>query len=133
MKIWEGGPLFTFLKLVRRQVERIIEEADFEFACANVTDGCPFVGGRKELRDHEDGACEFRRVRCAFLNCGKLLMQRDLAAHLAQDHLPCVYQANGCEFTGTRGHLLWHEDECVFRVVQCPHGKCEETVKVKKD
>ncbi len=47
-----------------------------------------------------------------------------------QDHLYCTHSANGCEFTGTRSHLLWHEDECVFRSVHCPDGNCNRTVKV---
>ncbi len=59
-----------------------------------------------------------------------MLKSRDLEKHLLQAHLSCKYGPNGCEFTGTRGHLLWHEDECVFRMVQCPDGKCEMSVKV---
>ncbi len=67
-----------------RQVERIIEEADLEFSCRHASEGCEFVDGRSELRQHEEKECDFRPVKCVFLNCGQVIKARDMPKHLLQ-------------------------------------------------
>ncbi len=74
--------LITFLTF--SQVERIIEEADFEFPCRFSSDGCDFTGVRAELKRHEEENCGLRPIRCEFVNCGKVLKARDINKHLMQ-------------------------------------------------